>query len=66
MNKKVTVVGPPMTLAELAEVIEAGQTGGMEAAVKKSVELTPYADKIRQALREQRERRTVRVKSKLP
>lgn len=54
-----------MTLAELAEVIEAGQTDGLDAAIKKSVELTSDSSKIRATLRKQRELRTVRVKSKL-
>lgn len=66
MSEKITVVGPPVTPAELAEIIEAGQTGGVDAAFKKHLELIADKEKIRQTLRAQRDSRTTRVKSKLP
>lgn len=66
MSEKFTVVGPPVSLAELAKIIEAGQSGGIDAAFAKHAELHIDQEAIKKAARKQRERRTVRVKSKLP
>lgn len=60
------IVGPPISLDELRQILEAGFTDGVDGAFRKHIQLVADKERIKKSLQAQREKRTVRVKSNLP